>query len=446
MGGLHFFLIERHVITARNETLIQTAENISGLTEFLSLNYNVFAQSFYERNLESISNNTETYIILTDIEGNVLYTSENARLIALQHGIFDVSAFAGTEGAVVKRGIYNNAFAGVVTTAAIPLKTGDSIYGYALINSPRPPISRETSAIRSLVLISIAVAAMVSFSMSYILSAKISVPIRRLAKVADDFAMGEFQKRAIPSGTYELDELTHAFNAMATELEKNDDANVHFIANVSHDLRTPLTTIGGFVDGIIDGTIPTEKQEDYLKIVQSEAKRMSELISVFLDVSRYQMGDIVLSPSDFDINEEIRTVLRSYEKKIIEKDINVNLTFDTSEILVNADIAAIRRVLTNLADNAVKFVENGGEINITVKELEKKAEIIVENTGAVISPEDRKHIWERFYKSDKSRSSDKKGFGLGLFIVKNIVNQHGENIILQSGDNKTVFTFWLSKY
>ena len=213
---------------------------------------------------------------------------------------------------------------------------------------------------------------------------------------------------------------------MAEELGKNDRARSDFISNVSHDLRTPMTSISGFVDGILDGTIPKELSDKYLAIVSSEVKRLSNLVNVFLDTSRYEMSEIHLNITSFNICEMIRTIIASQESLITGKNINLNLIFTNENIFVKGDESAIHRVIANLVDNASKFCNENGEINISVTHSSKKAVFSIENTGAEISEEDQKYIWDRFYKTDKSRAKDKKGAGLGLFIVKNIINQHND--------------------
>lgn len=446
LGGVHFFLIERYTVTSKIDSITKNAERISTLTEFLIYNYDNLSHKFYGENLNTISQSSETYIVLTDIAGTVIqYSSNSAGFMAECQEKLDVSQFLDTTAGrtVVKKGIFNNIFDGNILTAAAPLKRGENIYGMVLVNYPLPRLNQDSASLISLLLISILASSFVALLFSYFLSANISKPIKQMGAVARDVAKGNFNKRSAESNIRELDELSEAFNTMAAELEKTEEARSSFIANVSHDLRTPMTSITGFVDGILDGTIPPERQNHYLTIVSNEAKRLSSLVNTFLDTSQYEVGEIKLNRTVFDINEMIRTILISQETRILEKNIQTSLTFDTEKIYVYGDEAAIHRVLANLVDNATKFTESNGEIAIVVTISGKKAVISVENSGQDISQEDQKYIWDRFYKADKSRGDDKKGSGLGLFIVKNIVNQHGEKIQLTSGGGKTKFTFSL---
>ncbi|MBQ9997986.1 MAG: HAMP domain-containing histidine kinase [Clostridia bacterium] len=230
---------------------------------------------------------------------------------------------------------------------------------------------------------------------------------------------------------------------MAEELEKQEKSRASFLANVSHDLRTPMTTISGFVQGILDDTIPKEKEKEYLKVVLSETHRLSDLISSFIDASKYDAGEIKLYITETDINGMLKNAVTQFEQGISGKNLTVNFELDPQVTGVLADQQAISRVVVNLIDNAVKFSKQDGTLFVSTKSEGQKVYVKIENTGEEISGEDLKYIWDRFYKTDKSRLRDKKGVGLGLYIVKNIIAKHGEKITVTCENGIISFTFSL---
>ena len=219
-----------------------------------------------------------------------------------------------------------------------------------------------------------------------------------------------------------------------------------FIANVSHDLRTPMTTIIGFVEGIMDGTIPEEKRQWYLSIVLDESRRLSRIVTDLLDLSKLEQGSFNIEPREFDINELMRLSIIKFEKRITEKNISLTVGFETENMRVDADKDAIQRVITNLFDNAIKFTPEGGFIDVNTGVKDGSAYVSIQNSGLGIEKKDLMHIFDRFYKSDKSRSLDKNGAGLGLYIVKSIIQAHGERVWAESEPGEfTRFSFTLAK-
>ncbi len=265
-------------------------------------------------------------------------------------------------------------------------------------------------------------------------------PLKQIAAAAKQFARGDYSARIpLPTHHDEIFEMAISFNNMAEAIANNETMRRDLIANVSHDLRTPMTTIGGFVDGILDGTIPPEKQQYYLSIVSSEIKRLSRLANGMLTVSRLESSDELVK-SNFDISEMVYRIAFSFEQKINEKKIDLQLDIpETCTISANHD--ALFKVVYNLFDNALKFVDEGGSINIFMAVKGGRLQFNIQNTGGEIDPESLKHIFERFYKSDKSRGSNPNGSGLGLYIAKTIVGRHGGDISAKSFDGKTEFCF-----
>lgn len=444
LGAMHFFLIGGYVKSVRTNMMLHSAEQINNLTAELTNNFNPATERFYKLNIDLIAQSLQSYIVVTDTNGKIVSSSKSARNFLTSNSI-NISDFTEVINgkSLTKTGVYNALFNEHILTVATPLKKDDTVYGIVFLNAPLPELSKDAYSLLFLLLISVAVSSVLGFFLSLFLSKNISNPIKELSKAARLIAKGEFRKRVKISDVEELKELGTAFNSMARSLENHENVRTSFIANVSHDLRTPMTTISGFVQGILDGTIPRERENEYLGIVLGETKRLSNLVSGFLDVSRYEAGEVELHKTSFDINEMIRVVLISLENIILQKNLNINITLETENWYVCADEVAIHRVIANLLDNATKFADADGELEVIVKHNDDKTIISISNTGSGISDEDKKYIWDRFYKTDKARTVDKQGMGLGLYIVKSIINQHGEKIELQNDENFTKFTFTL---
>lgn len=281
----------------------------------------------------------------------------------------------------------------------------------------------------------------------YFITEMITGPLREMNKAAKKFGSGKFDVRVPVRGNDEVAELARAFNNMATSLANFETTRNTFMANVAHDLRTPMTTISGFIDNILIGAIPKEDEAYYLGIVKEEIKRLSRLVSSLLDITRLQAGDRKLIMTDFDICELARLILISFEQKIDNKKLDVEFDCEEERMLVNADRDAIYQILYNICDNGVKFAAEGGGYRIRIKNADKKKIIIsVYNTGEGISPTDLPYVFERFYKADKSRGIDKNGVGLGMYIARTIIEAHGERIWVESKQHEYCeFLFTLPK-
>lgn len=266
----------------------------------------------------------------------------------------------------------------------------------------------------------------------YFITERIVSPIKEMGRAAKSFAAGKFDVRVPVTGHDEISELAVAFNNMAGSLADLENMRSTFLSNVSHDLRTPMTTISGFIDALLDGTIPPEKHEYYLQMIGDEVRRLSRLVAALLDVSRIQAGDRKFTMKAFDICEMARVILLSFEQKIDKKRLDVEFETDSENMYVWADYDAIYQILYNICDNAVKFSRDSGKYRIRIIEREKKVFVSVYNDGEGIKAEDVSHVFERFYKGDKSRGLDKTGTGLGLYIAKSIIDAHNEEIWVKS--------------
>ena len=281
----------------------------------------------------------------------------------------------------------------------------------------------------------------------YVISERVISPLKDISLAAKSFADGHFDVRVPVRGNDEVAELAVAFNNMAESMDNYDTMRNTFISNVSHDLRTPMTSISGFLDGILDGVIPPDRQEHYLRLVSEEVKRLSRLVASMLDLSRIQAGERKFTMAPFDVCEMARQIVISFEKRIDEKNLDVSFDCDEDKMNVLADRDAVYQILYNLCDNAMKFSEEGGQFRITIRrQKNRKILISVFNQGQGIPPEDLPYVFERFYKSDKSRGLNKSGMGLGLFISKTIVEAHKQKIWVESEHGKNCcFSFTLEQ-
>lgn len=283
----------------------------------------------------------------------------------------------------------------------------------------------------------------------YFISERVTAPLREMRRAVKDFASGNFERRVVVRGKDEIAELGVAFNQMAQSLENLDKTRSSFMSNVSHDLRTPMTTIAGFIDAIRDGVIPPEKQDHYLGIISAEVHRLSRLVSSLLDVTRIQAGERKFVKKPFDICEMGRQILISFEQQIEAKQLQIEFVCDEENMMALADHDAVYQVFYNICDNAVKFSCDSGIFRVTIcraEDKKSKIQVSIYNQGEGIAQEDIPFVFERFYKGDKSRGLDRKGTGLGLYISKTIISAHGEEIWVSSVQGRDCqFSFTLTE-
>ncbi len=319
------------------------------------------------------------------------------------------------------------------------------VCGYVFVYSESEMMQRLMEVIVRVVMGSIIWVLLAALIAVYFISERVIAPLREISSAAKRFASGKFDTRVPVRGSDEVAELALAFNNMAESLDNYDNMRNKFMSDVSHDLRSPMTSISGFIDGILDGVIPPDKHEYYLQMVSSEIKRLSRLVSTLLDLSRIQAGERKFTMTDFDVCEMARQILISFEQKINAKGLEVSFEVEEDRMIANADSDAIYQVLYNLCDNAVKFASEQGRLSIGIKRIKgRRLQVDVYNEGSGIAEADINYVFERFYKSDKSRGLNKSGAGLGLFISKTIMDAHGQSIWVESEYGKNCcFSFTL---
>lgn len=333
-----------------------------------------------------------------------------------------------------------------VVCSAINAKNGQGTLGYAIVTKPTAHIMGGWSAF---LVISSTVSVALLFlvlSISLIYSKRMARPLDEMAAASRRFARGDFSVRVKQDydAEDEMGALIDSFNKMADSLERAEARRSEFIANISHELRTPMTTIAGFADGILDGTIPREEEAKYLKSIRDETRRLSRLVRNMLDVSQARAKTAEPGARTvFDLTELVLQTLLSFETRATKKGLDVDPQLPDNHIMVRAEKDSITQVIYNLLDNAVKFAAPNSCITLRLYKDGGKAYVSVRDYGETIPPEDLPFIFDRFHKSDRSRSLDKDGVGLGLYLVKTIINNHDEDIAVKSEDGMTEFVFTL---
>ena len=390
---------------------------------------------------------SDVHFMICDTEGHVLLTTDQTlegKVITMPESM---SREILEKGASARRdslgGLYESRRF-VVGVPAVNPETQEvvgEVYGVSTTSS----LDSMWQGFIGLFFMTAFVVLMISFMASSITTMRQVQPIREMVQATRRYAEGDFDIRMNDYGRDdEIGELAASFNAMAESLQQTERQRREFIANISHELKTPMTTIAGYTDGILDGTIPPEREKQYLQIISDESRRLSRMVRRMLDVSQLQAIDPLKSGSHFDICESMRRVLISMEKKITDRDLDVDADIPEEPILVLGDNDMITQVIYNLLENATKFARSGSTLYLGVTTIDGKARVTVRNLGDTIPAEELPLLFERFHKSDKSRSEDKDGVGLGLYIVKTILEQHKEKINVTSENGVTTFTFSLA--
>ncbi len=362
---------------------------------------------------------------------------KNIFLVNQDFDLYTAQSFNGT---------FFDTFDDDVISVAIPIRYDDEPAGMILIHSTVEQLHNIQQNIVKLIYVPFLVMIIISFALLGIISGKIMRPIRKINTVAEQYSTGNFDVTIDIHSNDEIGQLASSLEYMASELSKLDEYRRAFISNISHDFRSPLTSIKGYIEAIQDGTIPPEKQDRYLDIVVEQTNRLTKLTSSLLELNDYDSYGIWLVYKDFDIVELILSAINSFEGRCIDKQISLRLNNHTTNSVVHADKTKIEQVIYNLLDNAIKFTPDGKSIYVTLTEKHDKIFISIKDEGCGIPKDSLNRVWVRFYKADRSRGKDKQGTGLGLAITKEIIKAHNENINVVSTEGVgSEFTFSLSK-
>lgn len=463
LSGIITSMIKTYAIEDKEDNLISTSEAI--------------AMHITDAEVEAIENyallpmiitpiinlNPELHILVADEEGKIILTTLNGsnndgetRRPAINKengfGILDISSFSkknadSEDEYYIHYGNLSGALEESHIVCAKKIITDGKLRGYVLSLSSTANEDSLISTTRRAVINSSLWVMLAAVIAVYFITERIIHPLRTMTTASKKFAKGDFETRVTVYGEDEVAELGRAFNNMAESLQNLEKMRNSFLASVSHDLRTPMTTISGFIDGITSGAIPPEKHDYYLGIISAEVHRLSRLVSQLLDVSRLESGDRKFNFTDFDVAEVARIILISFEQRIESKKLDVEFDAEEDKMIAYADKDAIYQVVYNLCHNAIKFSREGGKFAIKIFKVDNgKIKISVFDEGQIIPEEDMSMVFERFYKIDKSRGLDKSGVGLGLYICKTIIDAHGEKIYVESKEGiGTEFGFTLKE-
>ena len=390
---------------------------------------------------------SEVDFLICDVEGHVLLSTDAALSGLVVTMPADMTEEVLRRGITSDRTDIDGLYENRRIVVGVPAMNENSQEAVGLVFAVSATTSLDTmwTGFVGLFFMTAFVVLMISFMASSITTMRQIQPIREMVKATRRYAEGDFDIRMNDYGRDdELGELAASFNNMAESLQQTERQRREFIANISHELKTPMTTIAGYTDGILDGTIPPENERQYLQIISDESRRLSRLVRRMLDVSQLQAIDPLREGKHFDICESMRRVLISMEKKITDRNLDVDADIPEEPILVLGDKDMITQVIYNLLENATKFATEGSTLYLGVTTIDGKARVTVRNEGETIPAEELPLLFERFHKSDKSRSEDKDGYGLGLYIVKTILEQHKEKISVTSENGVTTFSFSLA--
>lgn len=323
-------------------------------------------------------------------------------------------------------------FEGDVLSVFAPITSNYKVKGYVVINTDMWDIQESCNSLLNISYITLVILFLLSLIILIFFTEIVYIPLRKITHATEQYAAGNMHYEFQVDSEDEIGYLAACLNFMANEIARSEDDQKKFVANVSHDFRSPLTSIRGYLEAMIDGTIPPEMYDKYLNIVLNETDRLTKLTNSLLTLNNLNTKGMLLDITDFDINRVIRNTAASFEGTCRKKTIAIEMVLTGDVMYVHADMGKIQQVLYNLIDNAIKFSHHDSVIRIETSMKKNKIFVSVKDTGIGIPKDDQKLIWDRFYKSDLSRGKDKKGTGLGLSIVKEIIAAHGEHINLIS--------------
>ena len=446
-GVVFCYQMSSYALHAKQTELRTTVQSLAEQSKLLEGTDSDVIRQIYMLSIARVAKEDELTVLITDADGNIEMGAKpdgTTYTLPGYHISNEVVAEMHKNGSYASVGSLGVLSESSFYTVGTCVKDDNGDADLMIFVSTQDPNSAGVvrHSTQTLVLI-LLVTLVVMLVISFMISQHVTRPLKTIAAAAKVFAGGNFDVR-VPEDNrcYEIDELAVSFNNMARDLDQLEEQTRGFISNVSHEFKTPMTTIGGFVDGMIDGTIPEDQRDKYLHIIAEETRRLSRMVNRMLDAAKIQSGELLLSPAPFDFSAMTSQIILSFEQKIEKKKLEVECELD-DRLIVMGDRDHLYRAVYNLVDNAVKFIDEGGRLTLKAHPEGDFCAFSISNTGTGISAEDLPHVFDRFYKADRSRSMDKTGAGLGLYIVKNIINLHGGEISVRSDGGETEFEFTL---
>ncbi|MCI8597122.1 MAG: cell wall metabolism sensor histidine kinase WalK [Lachnospiraceae bacterium] len=436
-GFLSFFVIAtlssqmtlNHLTKKKAETLYREANYISTnfVRSYYSKSLNTQSLSTIHSHFQALDTYLDASIWLLNADGTLLIDSDIG-YFEEPSSVIDAFDLTDMGNQYYMTGDFYGMFEVEMLSVATPISYNFKTRGYVLIHTPMSNLYRERDSILNITYLTLIFIFVLSLLVLAVFTFTVYRPLMKITEAARQYAQGNFKYELSIYEEDEIGELADTLNYMAHELGEMDEYQKKFVANISHDFRSPLTSIKGYLEAILDGTIPLEMLDKYLNIVLMETERLNKLTSGLLTLNSFDTKRSMLDITSFDINTVIKNTVSSFEGRCREHHISIELLFDTRQQLVSADIGKIQQVLYNLLDNAIKFSPDHSQITIETTLRHEKVFISVKDEGIGIPRDCMKRIWERFYKTDLSRGKDKRGTGLGLAIVKEIITSHGEHI------------------
>lgn len=446
-GSVFYYQMSNYALSSKQAELRTTVQSLAEQTKLIQGTDSDIIREIYMLSIGRVAKEDAITVCVTDADGVIQMIAAPDGTAAKVDGYIMPSSViqqvrnTGSYAEVGQLGVIGDRSSYTVGTG-VQDDNGElssMVFVYTQDATAAGVVRHSTQTLVLILLVTLVVALIISF----ILSQHMTRPLKAIAAAAKEFAAGNFEVR-VPEDNrcYEIDELAVSFNNMARDLDQLEELTRGFISNVSHEFKTPMTTIGGFVDGMIDGTIPADQRDKYLHIIAEETRRLSRMVGRMLDAAKIQSGELLINPAPMDFSAMTTQILLSFEQKIEKKQLDVCCELD-DRLIVMGDRDHLYRAVYNLVDNAVKFINEGGRLCLRAHPEGEFCAFSISNTGTGISSDDLPHIFDRFYKADRSRSMDKTGAGLGLYIVKNIINLHGGEISVRSDGGETEFEFTL---
>ncbi|MCR5122202.1 MAG: HAMP domain-containing histidine kinase [Ruminococcus sp.] len=433
LGAVLLLISSNYFSSEKTQTLEKNVMNVSyslsGTMKEMPSNWKTVGQI----KINEYSKNGGSNLLIVGSDGKVVLSSElneeYAPLKNLQFGEDYLGQLTNEP-----KCIYTD-FGGELPSTVMTVGIGFKGNGpeYYVVGLPAALMENNyTRDIMEIFALSSVIVLIISMVIIYLTTIKITAPIKEMSNAAKKIGRGDFDIQLPEFDESEYNDLAAAFNEMAASLKTYDTMRNSFIANVSHELRTPMTSIGGFVDGLLDNTIPSEEQKHYLKIISSEVHRLTRLVRSMLNLAKIESGELKPNFSSFSVLDPIVDTLVTFEKRLEEKKVEVQGLDTEKRYNLWADADLVHQVVYNLLENAIKFVDVGGYISFRFEEVGYLTVIYIRNSGEGLSQEELSLVFDRFYKTDKSRSIDANGVGLGLNIVKSIIKLHGGKIQVRS--------------
>jgi len=435
--------IRTNLTEQRKATLADSAQRVSRSAEAVFLSISLREDVNFDpliTQIESVSDLMGASVVIMDMDNTILFSG-------LPSGTLIPTAYIETVlkcSPIVFSGSFHPNYPEPLLVAGHPIYLGDRIIGAVLVSVSMAELDATIASMRFVMSVSLIIAVIAISAIIYMHSRAITRPLRQMNEAAKVIAGGVFEKRIPVKSKDEVGQLAAQFNLMAESLHNQERVRKTFISNLSHDIRTPLTSMLGFIKAMEDGTALPEKYPYYLSVVLDEIERLIKLSNDLLDMHRIQDATLDMYNTTFNITELIQAIIIGFEQKATYKQINITSRFAPGADMVYADEDKIQRCLYNLLDNAIKFTPDVGEIVVETAVMGKKISVSVRDNGRGMALDEQQHVFDRFFKGDTSRSEDRLGSGLGLSIVKEFIHAHGEAITLESAPCKgSTFTFTL---